>query len=81
MKFAVEFDAVDLQQGERRQRYVDDETIDCEMGIVRDPARGAQRNAGREAEEQQYDIAHHGSPQAEAFLIDRYSIMFMRGEV
>jgi hypothetical protein len=80
-KFAVELDAVDLQQRERRQRNVYDETIDREMGIVRDTARGAQCNAGREAEKQQYDIAHHGSPQAEAFLIDRFSIMFMRGEV
>jgi hypothetical protein len=66
-KFAVELDAVDLQQRERRQRNVYDETIDRGVGNVRDTARGAQCNAGREAEKQQYDIAHHGSPQAEAF--------------
>jgi hypothetical protein len=39
-QLAVELDAVNLQQRERRQRYVDNETIDRQVGVVGDPARG-----------------------------------------
>jgi hypothetical protein len=58
----VEFDAVYLQQGERGQRYVDDETIDRQMGVVRNAPGGAQGNTGCQAEEQQCDIAHGALP-------------------
>jgi hypothetical protein len=54
----LEGNVVDLQDDEGRQGDVDDERVERNMCVFRQPSRGAKTHAEKEADEQQNDIIH-----------------------
>ncbi|MFZ0016978.1 MAG: hypothetical protein WAL10_06550 [Acetobacteraceae bacterium] len=56
---------MDLLQSERRQRDVDDKPVDRLMRIVWDAPGGTQNHPGRQAQEQQRNVAQCGFPPIE----------------
>ena len=55
---------MDLLQSERRQRDVDDKPVDRLMRIVWDAPGGTQNHPGRQAQEQQRNVAQCGFPRS-----------------
>src|SRR6202043_3655520 len=53
---------MDLQNNQRRQRYVNDKGIEREVGVLRDFFGGAETHPKQKANKEQHDVVHAPSP-------------------
>lgn len=54
----MQFDVVNLQDNQRRQRDVNDKGIEREMRVLRDFFCGAETHPKEKANKQKYDVGH-----------------------